>query len=254
MSDRRVFTVGERASLDVRTHSSAVEVYVGQPGSVVVTVDQPDRWNVSNVGDAVVITPVGKLGRRAGRVAVEVPDGTRVEFRSASADLRIDGDLGAVTVSTASGDLRHHGRCSSLAVASASGDVRCSGVDGDLEVTSVSGDIEVGDIGGRVEITTTSGDVRLGQVAGDLSVGSTSGDVRIRRADGTELELRTISGDVRVGLPTGIRVCPELTTFSGSTRLPEPRRDTGQDDERPRRLVRLTVKSVSGDIDIQRAD
>lgn len=81
----------------------------------------------------------------------------------------------------------------------------------------MSGDVDLGDVGGRVEITTTS-------------------------------------GDVRIGLPTGIRVCPELTTFTGTTRLPEPRRDTGEDGERPRRLVRLTVKSVSGDIDIQRAD
>lgn len=254
MSERYEFTVGDRASLDVRTHSSAVEVAVGEPGRVVVVVDQPDRWDVSNVGDAVIVTPAGRRGRRAGRVSVEVPRGTRVQFKSASADLRVDGDLGALSVATASGDLRHLGRCESLAMSTASGDLRCLGVDGDVEVTTVSGDVDLGDVGGRVEITTTSGDVRVGDVTGDLAIGSTSGDVRIRRAEGTELELRTISGDVRIGLPTGIRVCPELTTFTGTTRLPEPRRDTGQDDERARRLVRLTVKSVSGDIDVQRAD
>ena len=253
MSERYEFTVGDRASLDVRTHSSAVDVLAGDAGRVVVTVDQPDRWEVSNVGDAVIVVPAGKRGRRAGRVAIEVPRGARVRFKSASADLRVEGDLGSLSVETASGDLRHHGRCASLTMSAASGDVRCFGVDGDVEITTVSGDVDLGDVEGRLEITTTSGDIRLGRIVGDLVVGSTSGDVRVAHADGTELELRTISGDVRIGLPTGIRVVPALTTFTGSTRLPEPRRDTGQDDERPRRLVRLTVKSVSGDIDIQRA-
>ena len=254
MSERYEFTVGDRASLDVRTHASPVDVFVTDEGRIVVTVDQPDRWDVSNVVDAVVVAPAGKRGRRSGRLAIEVPRGTRVEFKSASADLRVEGDLGALSVATASGDLRHHGRCASLAMSTASGDLRSFGCDGDVEITTVSGDVDLGDVGGRVEITTTSGDIRLGEVAGELAVGSTSGDVRVQRADGTELGVRTISGDVRIGLPTGIRVIPELTTFTGSTRLPEPRRDTGQDDERPRRLVRLTVKSVSGDIEVQRAD
>ena len=254
MSERYEFAVGERASLDVRTHAGAVDVFAAEQGRVVVTVDQPDRWDVSNVGDAVVVAPAGKRGRRTGRLAVEVPRGTRVEFKSASADLRVEGDLGALSVATASGDLRHHGRCASLTMSTASGDLRSFGCDGDVEITTVSGDVDLGDVEGRLEITTTSGDVRLGEVVGDLSIGSTSGDVRVRRAAGTELAVRTISGDVRIGLPTGIRVSPELTTFTGTTRLPEQRRDAGGDDERPRRLVRLSVKSVSGDIDIQRAD
>ena len=253
MSERYEFAVGERASLDVRTHASAIDVFAGDAGHVIVTVDQPDRWDISHVRDAVVVAPAGKRGGRAGRLAVEVPRGTRVEFKSASADLRVEGDLGALSVATASGDLRHNGRCASLTMSTASGDLRSFGCDGDVEITTVSGDIDLGDAGGRVEITTTSGDIRLGDVGGDLTVGSTSGDVRVRRAAGSELELRTISGDVRIGLPTGIRVVPQLTTFTGSTRLPERRTDTGEDDECPRRLVRLTVKSVSGDIDIQRA-
>ena len=253
MTERYEFSVGERASLDVRTHASAVDVFAGEPGRVVVTVDQPERWEVSSVGDAVVIAPAGRRGRRAGRVAVEVPRGARLEFKSASADLRVEGDLGSVSVTTASGSLRQHGRCASLTMSTASGDLRSFGVDGDAEITTVSGDIDLGDVGGRVEITTTSGDVRLGQVIGDLTIGSTSGDVRVQRAEGTELALRTISGDVRIGLPTGTRVCPELTTFTGTTRLPEGRRDASADDAPPSRLVRLTVKSVSGDIDIQRA-
>lgn len=254
MSERYEFPVGERASLDVRTHAGAVEIFAGEPSRVVVTVDQPDRWDITNVGDAVVVAPAGKRGRRSGRLAIEVPRGARVEFKSASADLRVEGDLGALSVATASGNLRHHGRCASLTMAAASGDVRSFGCDGDVEITTVSGDVDLDETGGRVEITTTSGDVRLGEVVGDLTVGSTSGDVRVRRAEGTELSVRTISGDVRIGLPTGIRVSPELTTFTGTTRLPEPRRDLGDDGERPRRLVRLTVKSVSGDIDIERAD
>ena len=39
-----------------------------------------------------------------------------------------------------------------------------------------------------------------------------------------EVAVKTVAGNLDVGLPEGVRVSPEITTFSGSTRLPEPRR------------------------------
>ena len=254
MTQRYEFTVGARPSLAVRANAGSVEIVAATDGVIAVAVDHPDRWDVSNVGDAVSVEPVERRGRRSGRLAIEVPPGTRVEFKSASADLRVEGDLGTFVASTASGDLRLHGRCESVRLSTASGDLRCLAVDGDLEAASVSGDLDATEIGGRVEITTTSGDARIGRLGGDASIKSTSGDVRIGRADGNEYSIRTISGDVRIALPSGIRVVPELTTFSGTTRLPEPRRDAGEDAGGPRRVVHLRIKSVSGDIEIQRAE
>jgi len=63
-----------------------------------------------------------------------------------------------------------------------------------------------------------------------------------------------VSGDITIGLPSGIRVDPDLATFSGKTRLPRPRPESSAPSEVPRRLVRVAVKTVSGDITIERAD
>ena len=82
-----------------------------------------------------------------------------------------------------------------------------------------------------------------------MVVGSTSGDVRVNRCCGSDIAVRSISGDVRVGLPSGIRVEAEISTLSGRASLPEPAPSSDQGDRRP---VRLHLKTVSGDIRVER--
>jgi hypothetical protein len=50
-------------------------------------------------------------------------------------------------------------------------------------------------------------------------------------------------------LPSGIRVEPEISTLSGNTRLPT---GSGIATDGPRRTVRLRIRTVSGDIRIDR--
>ena len=61
--------------------------------------------------------------------------------------------------------------------------------------------------------------------------------------------MRSISGDVRVGLPGGIRVEAEISTLSGRAVLPDPVPASDLGDRRP---VRLQLKTVSGDIRLER--
>lgn len=256
MTDQLAFDVGDRPSLDVHIAKGSLDVRNGPPGRIVVIVDRPDAWDVTSVGDSVVVSPRDRRRVPASRVVAEVPAGTRIEARSASARVRVDGDYGDLAVTTASGDIGVGGVCSALSVTTASGDVRGGDVRGDAEIKSVSGDVDLGRVGGRLAITTTSGDIRLLAVDGDVAVATTSGDVELRRTEADTIAVRTVSGDVHVGLPTGIRVCPDLTTFSGRTRLPAPRPNIESDGIafEDRRMVRLNVKSVSGDIDVARAD
>jgi DUF4097 and DUF4098 domain-containing protein YvlB len=258
VDDRIAFDVGTRPALDVRLASGSLDVRVGAPGRTVVMIDRPADWEVANVGDSVVVTPKDPRRVRSARIVVDVPTGTRVEAKSASARARLDGAFGDVTFSSASGELTISGSCGSLSASTASGDIRSGDVRGDAEITTVSGGVDLGHVAGRLAVTTTSGDVRLAAVDGDLAAQSTSGDVDVRCCSGDAIAVRTVSGDVHIGLRPGIRVKPDLTTFSGRTKLPQPRPDAPDAPEVPttteRRLVRVSVKTVSGDIELARVD
>jgi len=90
--------------------------------------------------------------------------------------------------------------------------------------------------------------LRADRIEGDLKVGTTSGSTHIGHCGGSEIVIRSISGDVRLGLPTGIRVDADIATVSGRAHLPEPSPTPGE-----RRPVRLKLKTVSGDIRIERS-
>lgn len=255
MDDRHEFEIGDRPALDVRIETGSLDVRVGDPDRIVVMVDRPDDWDVTNVGDTVVVASKDRWRVRSARIVAEVPAGARVEVKSASARARLDGEFGDVAFSSASGDLTISGSCGPLTISTASGDVRCGDVHGDAEIKTVSGDVELGHVTGRLAMTTTSGDVRLAAVGGDLAATSTSGDVEVRCCDGDSIAVRTVSGDVHVGLRSGTRVRLDLTTISGHARLPEARPDApAAPPPGERRQARMNVKTVSGDIELARVD
>jgi hypothetical protein len=235
--------------------AGSVEVRVGEASAVEITIDasHPDDFEVDHVGDSVSVRPTSRWRTRSRtvRVTAVVPPATDVEITSGSADAHLFGALGASRVRTASGDVEVE-QVARLEASTASGDVRLTGATGDVSITTASGDCAVGAVGGRLSASTASGDVRADLVRGAVQVGTASGDVRVARCDGDDVAIKTVSGDVTVGLPTGIRVEADINTLSGRTRLPEP---PGADAEpaAPRRPVRLRVRSVSGDIRIERA-
>ena len=253
MSSRREFTAGERASVDIETRSGSVDVRVAAGNGIVVSTsgdagDAGDVWEITQLGDVVSIRPASRWPTRSTRVLVEVPPGTAVEVRSAAADVALSGALGAATIRSASGDVRIES-VTALDVSTASGDVRVASVGADVRTATVSGDIDLDTVAGRLAATTTSGDVRGRHLAGDATIVTASGNVRIDRYDGSLLAVKSVSGDVHIGLPSGIRVEPDISTLAGKTKLPPA---TPADDA-PRRHVRLRLRTVSGDITIMRA-
>lgn len=252
MSRREEFVVGAGAEIEVMVDAGHVSVVAGAVDRITVELDGGDGdWEVKQIGDSVTVRSARRWRAKSARVDVVVPEGGRVVVRTAAADVRLRGRFGVTRVKTASGDVELDA-LTELEVATASGDVQAREVTGDVEVATISGDIRLGAVGGRVGITTTSGDVVLRRVGSDLDVHAVSGDVRVERFDGDELTARSVAGDLEVGLPSGIRVAPEIATLSGSTRLPERREEADPSVER--RRVRLAFKSVSGDLTIRRVD
>jgi hypothetical protein len=252
MSRNERWEVGERPSLDVRLPVGTVEVFAGDAGVVQLTIDagDADDFEVFESGDRISVRHPSRWGRRGRntRLVAHVPVGTDVDLTSTSGEIRLVGRLGSVRVHTASGDIEV-GDAARLDMTTASGAFACGDVSGDAHVSSISGDCTVHRIGGRLDAALTSGDLRIERCDGDLAIVSTSGDVRIGHCSGSDIAVRSISGDVRLGLPSGIRVDAEISTLSGRAVLPDPAPASDLGD---RRQVRLQLKTVSGDIRIER--
>jgi Toastrack DUF4097 len=246
------FEVGDRPRVEVHVPAGSVEVRAGAPAVIEITIDaaEPGDFEVDQVGDTVSVRQASRWRTRSRsvRVTAIVPSGTDAEVTSGSAGVHLVGDLGVCRVRTASGNTEVD-LVARLDASTASGDVRIGEVTGDANLNTASGDCTIGTVEGRLSVSTASGDLRADFVGGDLNAGTASGSVRIRRCDGGEVAVKTVSGDIAVGLPSGIRVEAEINTLSGRMRLPDPA--TG-DPAVARRPVRLRLRSVSGNIRVER--
>lgn len=251
MTRHEQWPVGELPSLDVAVPVGTIDVRTGDAGIIQLTLESAAAadFEISNTGDRVSVRHPSRwsLRGRNCRLMVTVPSGTDISIDSASAEVRLTGRFGAVRVRTASGDIQVD-RALRLDVTTASGTVGCGTVDGDTTLSSVSGDCTLKSVDGRLDVTVTSGDLRVDTCAGDVTMASTSGSARIGHCGGNDISLRSISGDMRLGLPSGIRVEADISTVSGRAQLPEPAPTSGE-----RRPVRLMVKTVSGDIRLERS-
>src|SRR5918999_1020502 len=121
-------------------------------GGHVITVDEKERirWGpirISWGGDV--------------EVRVTCPHGADLELSAGSTDLRVNGELGEVSVRTASGDVQLESVKKKIAVKTASGDVAVHAVEAGGSIGTVSGDLFVRRIEGAVTARTVSGDVQV---------------------------------------------------------------------------------------------
>ncbi len=251
MSEYR-FDVGDRARVEFRIQAGRIDCQTGAPDQVTIEITGrgSDEVAVDQHGDAIVIREERSAWIRSGsvRITATIPAGTDVELAGASTDLYIDGEVGALVVRTASGDVSF-GAATRLEVKTASGDVRGGRVSGRAVISSASGDAYLERVDGELTARLASGDVDVQIVGGDLEVQSASGDVQVEQCLGDEIDLKSVSGDLRLGLPSGIRLDANFNTLSGTIHLPESRTEPSADD---RRRVRMSAKTVSGDIRIER--
>ncbi len=248
------FTVGEHPRLELDVPSGNVRIIEGDVGVIRMRVDTADRdsLEISQIDDTVSLRQrsTWSLHNRSVRLTAHVPPGTDVDVHAASADVSLRARLGAVNVHTASGAIELH-EAQRADLHSASGNIRVDAVRGDISAKSASGNITVDRADGRIGASLASGTFRCDHAGGSLDVGTASGDVRVGRCLGDEVVVKTVSGDVSLGLPGGIRVDPDISTLSGKTVLPRsaPSEPVGGD----RRTVRLRLRTISGDIRIDRA-
>jgi DUF4097 and DUF4098 domain-containing protein YvlB len=210
------------------------------------------------------------LRRNAVTVRVEVPEGADVAVATASANVEIDGPVGEVEFKTASGnasidvvtDVTTKTASGTVTIGKVGGDIRAHTVSGDLRCSSVagaalfsatSGNVELGAAGSRVEVKVTSGDVRLGDLAHGAQVMNVSGSVRVLALGEGTLKVRSVSGDVSIGVARGVDLHVDVETASGIVHSDIPLDSVPSEGERPETRVDLSVRSVSGNVEIGRA-
>lgn len=187
---------------------------------------------------------------------VTCPPGSDLELSGGSTDLRVEGDLGEVSVRTASGDARLEAVRGKLQIKTASGDISVATVASEASLATVSGDLAVGRAEGPITARAVSGDVTIGSLRGMLGLSTTSGDIDVRSVEAGEVRIQTVSGDVRVGVGRGTRVWIDAGSISGHLDS-----ELGLDDAEPADevgsssgpVVPLHLKTVSGDVSIVRA-
>ena len=211
------------------------------------------------------------LRRNAVTVRVEVPEGAQVAVATASADVEINGPVGEVDFKTASGNASIDDVAADVTAKTASGNITIGKVGGDIRAHTVSGDLRCSSVAGAAFFSATSGDLELGAAGSRVEVKATSGDVRLgelaaRRPGHERLGERTrprpgrghAAGALRVGRRGGRR---------GQGRRPSRRRGDGVGHRalrhsarrraaagaRPEARVDLSVRSVSGNVEIGRA-
>ncbi|MER5530675.1 DUF4097 family beta strand repeat-containing protein [Streptomyces sp. NPDC002677] len=113
-------------------------------------------------------------------VTVQLPAGSRVEAKTAGAELRGVGRLG---------DVVFEGAYRQIKIDEAA----------DVRLTALDGDVEIGRLGGPAEISTTRGDIRIAEaVRGAVVLRTQDGDISVGAAAGVSAALDAETGYGRV--------------------------------------------------------
>ena len=152
-SKGRDVTAAEQTTVDyadgvLRIETPAKNRYLGPPGSIEVT--------------------------------VQLPAGSRVEAKAASAEFRAVGRLGDVAVEGAYRQIKLDEAAS-------------------VRLTAIDGDVEVGRLNGPAEISTARGDIRIAEAArGTVVLRTQSGDISVSAAAGVSAALDASTGYGRI--------------------------------------------------------
>ena len=113
-------------------------------------------------------------------VTVQLPAGSRVEAKAASAEFRAVGRLGDVAVEGAYRQIKLDEAAS-------------------VRLTAIDGDVEVGRLNGPAEISTARGDIRIAEAArGTVVLRTQSGDISVSAAAGVSAALDAGTGHGRI--------------------------------------------------------
>ena len=267
MSVHKTFDTPGPLLLGVRLPAGSIRVETGETAQTEVVLEAADEaaealleavrieFRDSRDGHELLVTAPERRGLfgRSPRFELRVrcPLGVRVDVRTRSADFEADGRLGSLELRTTSGDVEARTVDGAVLVQSTSGDVALDEVGGAIEVKTTSGDVTLGRVAGSLRAWLVSGDLSVADALGTVETNSVSGDQRLRSVNAGSVSLQSVSGDIEVAVRRGAGVWMDVRSLSGETQSELLPSDGPPAEDAP--LVELRVKTVSGDIRIERA-
>jgi DUF4097 and DUF4098 domain-containing protein YvlB len=223
----------DRAEVEVRSEGDRLPP-IEQSGEVVRIGLLPERGSGGSV-------PEDDLELR-------LPAAARLELKTISGDVRVEGLSGRAKITTVSGDVTVNGCTGGCAIKTVSGDVRLKGLDGGVVVEGVSGDVTGSGLRGpSLEIKSVSGDLSLeGVAAREVQLSTHSGEVRAAAAFPTDAVVRvsSFSGDISLALPRDAGFTLSAKSRSGSVGSDIPLQVSEQEEDN------LQGRAGSGGADI----
>ncbi len=181
----------------------AFEPQITQRGE---TLNIRERWYGSSSGDV--------------RWSIGVPDGIKVDFSTASGDIRVEDIKVELEAGTASGDIALYRTKGEIEAGTASGDVMIESASGEFDISTASGDIEVNDVDAELELSTASGDIEVENAEGDFDLSSAGGDIEAENVTLKEdASFSAASGSVLVVLDESATFDLDISSASGDAVL-----------------------------------
>jgi DUF4097 and DUF4098 domain-containing protein YvlB len=137
-------------------------------------------------------------------VTVQLPAGSRVEAKAASAEFRAVGRLGDIAFESAHGSIKLD-EAASVRLTTLAGDVSVGRLNGPAQISTAKGDIRIAEaVRGTVVLRTESGEVSVGAAAGvsaSLDAGTSHGRIHnaLKNTDGAanlNIHATTAYGDI----------------------------------------------------------
>jgi hypothetical protein len=197
----------------------------------------------------------------SGHIKLALPADVPFRIATASGDVRLQGDFGAVdaNVSVASGDISGTFGAKAVTIKSASGDTKVvmqRPLDA-LECASASGDVEIsGPSIAAGSFSTASGDLTVAGLVGGTKASTASGSIRlvfIEFPASAATMAETASGNIHIALPRGAQPSGSVSTASGDITLDVPGKVTKRGATFAGQGAKMQISTASGDVRVTTA-
>lgn len=204
-------------TLRIRAQSGEVQVVASDRPQVSATLSEvpvKDDVQLTQSGDRIYVQVGPRKLLRRGKLRIEAPKGSNVDFESTSADVQVQGTFGDVRVRTMSGDVKMSG-VRKADVETISGDVAVD-ASGPLRLHTVSGNAvaSTADPGVRLEFESASGNLDWTGLCGrgcHVSTETVSGQIAmaVDPKSSFELSYSSHSGDFKNDLNIDVKRPPK---------------------------------------------